>query len=110
MKEVDLNQIDNFITPILKIFPKYKNNKNELIKILKEADNNRKFLDLYKNVTIFYMLLYTREYIFDKDLKKIIYNLLDLDNYIKTRNIDFANHVIAYELIKKNILENEEKK
>jgi len=108
MKKVNLNQINNFITHMLKIFPEYKNNKNELIKILKEADNNRKFLDRYKNV--FYMLLYTREYIFDKDLKKIIYNLLDLDNYIKTKNIDFANHVIAYELIKKNILENEEKK
>lgn len=110
MKEVDLNQIDNFITHMLKILPEYKNNKNKLIKTIKEADNNRNFLDLYRNVTIFYMLLYTREYIFDKDLKKIIYNLLDLDNYTKTRNIDFVNHVIAYELIKKNILENEEKK
>lgn len=107
MKEVDLNQIDNFITHTLKIFPEYKNNKNKLIKTIKEADNSRHFLDLYRNVTIFYMLLYTREYIFDEDLKKVIYNLLDLNNYIKTKNIDVANHVIAYELIKKDILKSE---
>lgn len=107
MKEIDLNQIDNFVTNKLKIFPEYKNNKNKLIKIIKEADNNRNFLDLYRNVTIFYMLLYTKEYIFDEDLKKVIYNLLDLNNYIKTKNIDLANHVIAYELIKKDILKSE---
>lgn len=107
MKEVDLNQIDNFITHALKIFPEYKNNKNKLIGVIKEADNKRYLLDFCRNITIFYMLLYTKEYIFDEDLKKIIYNLLDLNNYIKTKNIDVANHIIAYELIKKDMLKNE---
>jgi len=107
MKEVDLNQIDNFITDKLKIFPEYKNNKNKLIGVIKEADNKRYLLDFCRNITIFYMLLYTKEYIFDEDLKKIIYNLLDLNNYIKTKNIDVANHIIAYELIKKDMLKNE---
>lgn len=107
MKEIDLNQIDNFITRGLKIFPEYKNNKNKLIGVIKESDNKRYLLDFCRNVTIFYMLLYTKEYIFDEDLKKVIYNLLDLNNYIKTKNIDVANHVIAYELIKKDILKSE---
>lgn len=107
MKEIDLNQIDNFITDKLKIFPEYKNNKNKLIGVIKEADNKRYLLDFCRSITIFYMLLYTKEYIFDEDLKKVIYNLLDLNNYIKTKNIDVANHVIAYELIKKDMLKSE---
>lgn len=107
MKEVDLNQIDNFITDKLKIFPEYKNNKNKLIGVIKGADNKRYLLDFCRHITIFYMLLYTKEYIFDEDLKKVIYNLLDLNNYIKTKNIDVVNHIIAYELIKKDMLKNE---